>query len=208
MTNDRRSSSCDPGPGRTLLTIGQDFFSIQDYVLRQYNASLHRNHRYVTTGQTGRSCTYINAGSWTGNSLPSARCDPFPLMRLSLPSTMHQCCFLHLLSFLRSFLRSFSTTTPVTSFYPAATMVYSDIQTLRGVDIPVDYGSGVEYAHGLAQAFPESGIQMGLWLNGTEGCQDILDGQWDDHIHHLLDSIASWKVPKVFLRVGYGAYNM
>lgn len=42
----RRRHSCDPGQGRTLLTIGQDFFSIQEYVLSQYNASLHRN-RYV-----------------------------------------------------------------------------------------------------------------------------------------------------------------
>jgi hypothetical protein len=34
--------SCRPNAGETYLTIGQDFFSIENYILEQYNASLHR----------------------------------------------------------------------------------------------------------------------------------------------------------------------
>jgi hypothetical protein len=90
------------------------------------------------------------------------------------------------------------------NYFPAATMFYTDIQTLRGMDTPVDYGSGVEYAKALALAYPESGIQVGLWLNGTAGCRDIVDGNLDDNVKHMFESIAQWKVPKVYLRVGYG----
>lgn len=95
-------------------------------------------------------------------------------------------------------------TAPSKIFYPAATMVYTDIQTLRGVSHPVDYGSGIEYAKGLVEAFPASGLQMGLWLNGTAGCRDIVHGKLDDKIHELFANIAEWNLPKVFLRVGYG----
>lgn len=99
-------------------------------------------------------------------------------------------------------------TTPLTSFDPAATMVYTDIQTLRGVDAPTDYGSGIEYAQGLAEAFPTSGLQIGLWLNGTSGCRDVVrHGLWKDNIHKLFANIAKWNLPKVFLRVGYGRYR-
>ena len=50
--------SCRPQQhDHTYLTIGQDLFSIQNYVLEQYNASLHRGryvtkHRYVLLGVT------------------------------------------------------------------------------------------------------------------------------------------------------------
>lgn len=84
-------------------------------------------------------------------------------------------------------------------------MVYTDIQTLRGVDAPIDYGSGVQYAQGLAEAFPDAGLQIGLWLNGTTGCRDIVETTvLDENIRKLYASIARWKLPKVFLRVGYG----
>jgi hypothetical protein len=59
---------------------------------------------------------------------------------------------------------------------------------------------------GLAEAFPESGLQIGLWLNGTSGCRDILDGSLDYRIHQLWDFIDNRlpkSTPKVFLRVGY-----
>ena len=42
-------------------------------------------------------------------------------------------------------------TRPTAHFQPAATMFYTDIQTLRGLDAPVDYGSGIEYADGLVR---------------------------------------------------------
>ena len=34
--------SCSAPKGKTYLTIGQDFNSVEEYVLSQYNASLHR----------------------------------------------------------------------------------------------------------------------------------------------------------------------
>ena len=38
-----KNRSCQPPSGHTYLTIGQDLLSIQDYVMTQYNASLHRH---------------------------------------------------------------------------------------------------------------------------------------------------------------------
>jgi hypothetical protein len=85
-------------------------------------------------------------------------------------------------------------------------MFYTDIQTLRGLDTPVDYGSGIEYADGLAQAFPEAGLQIGLWLNGTSGCRDIVEGSLDAQLHQLFHFLLEKvNAPKIFLRVGYGA---
>jgi hypothetical protein len=143
------SRSCRPPVGKTYLTIGQDFFSIQEYVQSQYNASLHRS-----------------------------------IHQQSLPI-------------------------PLKDFAPAALMTYTDIQQLKGLATPVDYGSGMEYAKGLAEAFPGSGLQIGLWLNGTAGCSDILNGTLDQRIIQLYDVIGhqlhstTADTPKVFLRVGY-----
>jgi len=58
----------------------------------------------------------------------------------------------------------------------------------------------------LAEAFPESGLQIGLWLSGGQGCRDIVSGVLDDEIYRLFDFVQSGlpeSVPKVFLRVGY-----
>lgn len=90
--------ACRPPRGRTYLTVGQDFFSIEEYVLSQYNASLHR----------------------TGG-------DAFGKDYRKTPS---------------------SKTLPLTYFHPAATMVYTDIYELKGLDQPADYGSGMEYVKG------------------------------------------------------------
>jgi hypothetical protein len=49
-------------------------------------------------------------------------------------------------------------------------------------------------------------LQVGLWLSGTLGCQDIVAGALDDKIFQLfdfLDNRLPKSVPKVFLRVGY-----
>jgi len=103
---------------------------------------------------------------------------------------------------------------------PAALMVYTDIQTLGGLDRPVDYGTGIEYADGalrraMARAVGSSrydrpldvGLQIGLWLNGTQGCRDILEGRLDDKVHHLVHYMGSTcPASKIFLRIGYGKY--
>jgi hypothetical protein len=49
----------------------------------------------------------------------------------------------------------------MSSFAPAAAMVYTDLETLRGLFRPSDYGSGVEYADGIFNSiFPESDIGL------------------------------------------------
>jgi hypothetical protein len=96
------------------------------------------------------------------------------------------------------------------SFVPAAFMVYTDIQTLRGLNAPIDYGSGIEYASGLFQEqvspAADTGLQIGLWLNGTDGCRDIVEGRLHDKIRALVRYIGSkddCRADTVFLRVGY-----
>ena len=52
---------------------------------------------------------------------------------------------------------------PMSSFAPAAVMVYTDLETLQGLDKPIDYGSGIEYADGIFNSiFPNSvmGLQV------------------------------------------------
>lgn len=51
----KHKSSCRPPRGKTYLTIGQDFFSIQEYLLSQYNASLHRPDGHHILGEVGNS---------------------------------------------------------------------------------------------------------------------------------------------------------
>ena len=54
----------------------------------------------------------------------------------------------------------------MSSFAPAATMFYTDLDKLDGLRTPVDYGSGVEYADGIADSlFPDAdvGVQVCFW---------------------------------------------
>mmetsp|Transcript_18874 Transcript_18874/g.40825 ORF Transcript_18874/g.40825 Transcript_18874/m.40825 type:complete len:429 (-) Transcript_18874:47-1333(-) len=137
------SSSCSPPKGSTYLTIGQDLFSIEEYVLSQYNASLH-------------------------SKSPKS----------------------------------------VQSFYPSSFMVYTDLEKLRGLSSPVDYGSGVEYADGVLDSVFAGytdgiGIQIGLWLGGSKGCRKINSGKLDDQIEALIDYLNGCGAHRVLLRVGY-----
>ncbi|CAB9504759.1 expressed unknown protein [Seminavis robusta] len=148
---------CLPPESKTYLTIGQDLFSIQEYIQEQQNASLHW---YMKRQQRHGSV-------------------PMPVPRTD-------------------------------NVIPAALMVYTDIQTLRGLDHPVDYGTGIEYADGaLRMASPPTnplgvGLQIGLWLNGTQGCRDIVSGKLDDNVKRLVYYIGVQSpASKVFLRIGY-----
>lgn len=150
------TNTCEPQLEKTLLTIGQDLFSIQDYLETQYNASLHE---YIAAGRQ-----HIKEES--SNSHPP------PTEASILPSTF---------------------------------MFYTDIQSLRGLTEPVDYGSGIEYADGLVQLFrgrTAVQLQIGLWLNGTAGCQSILAGELDDNIDQLFEYLLT-STSISFLRVGY-----
>ena len=94
----------------------------------------------------------------------------------------------------------------MSSFMPAAAMVYTDLETLRGLSRPTDYGSGIEYADGILDnlfARNDVGLQIGLWLGGSSGCQKINAGDWDDQIENLMDYLSGCSASKVFLRIGY-----
>jgi len=104
---------------------------------------------------------------------------------------------------------------PISSFVPSAFMVYTDLETLKGLWEPTDYGSGVEFADGVLDLFPSknantnhnsqssTGLQIGLWLNGTQGCFSICAGQMDDQIHLLIAYLERSRASKIFLRLGY-----
>jgi hypothetical protein len=111
-------------------------------------------------------------------------------------------------------------------------MAYTDLQTLRGLSSPVDYGSGMEYADGIlalrfddapprandddiddidtAASRPPSSssslsLQLGLWLNGTTGCHDIISGALSDQIISLFRYLVEETPAAVvtYLRIGY-----
>jgi len=47
----------------------------------------------------------------------------------------------------------------MSSFAPAAAMFYTDLETLRGLWNPADYGSGIQYAGGISNSlFPDVNI--------------------------------------------------
>ena len=185
-STDRHRDICLPPQGKTYLTIGQDLYSIQEYLAEQQNASLH---------------WYMDRMAYSSSNSNNNANDYYS-MRLPVPNP--------------------------DDAVPAAVMVYTDIQTLRGLDRPVDYGSGIEYADGTLQmamashhhhhphsthydtrddASLDVGLQIGLWLNGTEGCHDIVDGKLDHKIHQLVYYLGSTcPANKIFLRIGYGTF--
>lgn len=149
--------ACRPTPGTTYLTIGQDLFSISQYVEEQYNASLHE---------------YIIARSRNATTHAPSSQDSIPTKQ---------------------------------SVLPAAFMFYTDIQTVRGLTAPVDYGSGIEFANALIDNYNDSNLQIGLWLNGTKGCLDIIQGTLNVQIQTLFEYLVSQgrNGHRIFLRIGY-----
>ncbi|KAL7530978.1 hypothetical protein ACHAWF_003586 [Thalassiosira exigua] len=157
--------ACRPPANATYLTIGQDLFSINEYVASQYNHSLHRRLDSASGGGAHGDVEPDGVGAAS-----------------------------------------------IASFVPAAFMVYTDIETLKGLWEPADYGSGVEYADGALDMFPaphhrgkrsSTGLQIGLWLNGTQGCLSVCEGEMDDQIARLISYLERSRASKIFLRLGY-----
>ena len=155
-------AACRPPTGTTYLCVGQDLFSVNEYVMSQYNHSLH-----------------VDINSTTAEE------------EVDVDDTTH-----HL---------------SVSSFVPSAFMIYTDLQTLRGLWAATDYGSGIQYADGLLDLFPSNdhtaatttGLQIGLWLNGTQGCYSICEGELDKQIEQLITYLEQSRASKIFLRLGY-----
>lgn len=166
---------CLPPHGKTYLTIGQDLYSIQEYLDEQRNATLHWYMKAVS-----------HPRSIGGNSTKDDDDDDDDHYETRMPVPR-----------------------PDTEV-PAAIMVYTDIQKLKGLDQPTDYGTGIEYADGaLRLASPPNnklgiGLQVGLWLGGASGCRDVISGKLDDKVDRLVHYLGD-KCPasKIFLRIGY-----
>jgi len=214
---------CLPPQGKTYLAIGQDLFSLQEYLTEQQNASLHwymgrsaynslhsKKKRQKTDANDDDTVILEEEGRSSRNNTTASIAESSKGSRTPRK---------------KQHTRSSSSNTnnnnggyprmPVPrrdDVVPAAIMVYTDIQTLRGLDTPADYGTGIEYADGMIQlASPPNnnplriGLQIGLWLNGTRGCLDVIHGKLDRKINELVYYLA-FKCPaeKIFLRIGYG----
>mmetsp|Transcript_3791 Transcript_3791/g.10230 ORF Transcript_3791/g.10230 Transcript_3791/m.10230 type:complete len:82 (-) Transcript_3791:1648-1893(-) len=65
-------------------------------------------------------------------------------------------------------LYCFYSMSPMSSFFPSAVMAYTDLSSLRGLEKPTDYGSGIEYADGVIQNL-FSGYDVGLQVSSVNG---------------------------------------
>lgn len=148
------SSSCKlkRPANSTYLAIGQDLFSIEEYISSQYNYSLHHH---------------------TSTPPPP----PLPSFRDLIPSTF---------------------------------MVYASLKSIEnGLFYPTDYGSGVEYADGIIEMYGDVGVQIGLWLDGEDGCTKIVNGELDKQIDLLVNYLYfECHSSNIFLRLGYGKFRL
>lgn len=83
---------------------------------------------------------------------------------------------------------------------PGGVMVYTSIQELSGLNYPFDNGAGIHHASHLLEKYPNSVLQLGLYMVGA--LLQINSGEYDDHIDQLADWIKAQERP-VFLRIGY-----
>ena len=78
-----------PPRGKTYLAIGQDFFSIQEYLLSQYNASLHRPDGHQISCEVGdsfRSASSIFSLSYFHPACTMTYTDIYELKGLDQPA--------------------------------------------------------------------------------------------------------------------------
>ena len=83
---------------------------------------------------------------------------------------------------------------------PAGFSVYTSIEYLDGLDSPVDHGGGLQHADALVEKFPNSVIQMGLYM--VDSLEKVYAGDLDENLDKLGDWIATVQRP-VYLRIGY-----
>ncbi len=84
---------------------------------------------------------------------------------------------------------------------PAGFMVYTSIQKMEGLDRESpDYGAGVMNAAELIRKYPNTVLQIGLYM--VDALQDTYNGRYDGNIKKLAVWINKVKIP-VYLRIGY-----
>ncbi len=83
---------------------------------------------------------------------------------------------------------------------PGGTMFYTSIQLADGLGSVADHGAGLQDGQYLLDQYPQSVMQMGLWMVGA--LDGVVRGDYDRNI----DKIGVWikKAQRpVFLRIGY-----
>ena len=80
------------------------------------------------------------------------------------------------------------------------TALANDYGELTGTKEPIDYGSGIQWTDGLSYEYPDSTIQLGLWLVGQ--CHKIRAGLYDHQINELARYIEKSN-SNYILRIGY-----
>ncbi len=83
---------------------------------------------------------------------------------------------------------------------PAGFMSYTSIQNVDGLTAPVDYGAGTQYAQDLVNRYPNTTLQVGLYM--VNALDDVLSGRYDNNIRKLGEWIKQTRRP-VYLRIGY-----
>lgn len=87
------------------------------------------------------------------------------------------------------------------STVPAGLMVYTSIQEMDGLSAPaIDRGAGIQDAAYLIKKYPNTVIQLGLYMKGA--LEGVIAGNYDRNIEKLARWIAKAAVP-VYLRIGY-----
>lgn len=83
---------------------------------------------------------------------------------------------------------------------PGGFAVYTSVESAEGLDSPADNGGGEQFAQSLIDRYPNTVIQMALYM--VDSSQKVYSGDLDEK----LDKIGSWikraKRP-VYLRIGY-----
>lgn len=87
-----------------------------------------------------------------------------------------------------------------TGLVPAGMMTYTSLQRLEGLQKPADFGGGLQHAQALVDRYPNTVLQVGLWMVGA--LEEINRGHYDAHIDRLAAWLVRAKRP-VYLRIGF-----
>jgi len=87
---------------------------------------------------------------------------------------------------------------------PFGLMTYTALRNengdLPGLESPIDYGSGTEWAVGLSNRYPGSAIQLGLWIVNV--VEQISSGDLDAQIDLLISTVNA-SDSDYYIRIGY-----
>jgi len=83
---------------------------------------------------------------------------------------------------------------------PGGFMVYTSVQNMEGIYSPVDYGAGVGHFQYLIDHYPNTVIQIGLYM--VDALDGVIEGLYDENIDKLGEWIKKADRP-VYLRIGY-----